>query len=183
MGAVRRSRAAAVSLAAAVVLGGVLAGLGSALGSRTAAAAEGAPPSVVEDFSYPLAAQILTRYNVRLISGDGGILFADCATPPTGDIGLIKVYTTEAIGADGLGRVCFEVARPSGHIELEVPGVYEIRGDGQRRGTGHKTTAIVRTEDGQLPPVTVDPSGSTQVGVGADPDNPPTTLLQLVVNP
>jgi hypothetical protein len=135
----------------------------------------------VEDFAYPQAAQILAQYNVRLVSGDGGILFADCATPPTGDIGLIKVYSTEEIGADGLGQVCFKVTKPSGHVEVELPGVYEIRGDGRKTGTGHKTTAILRTEAGQLPPVTVNPSGSTQVGIGADGSNPPTTLLQLVV--
>lgn len=137
----------------------------------------------MEDFAYPQAAQILAQYNVKLVSGDGGILFADCATPPTGDIGLIKVYSTEAIGAGGQGQVCFKVTKPSGHVEMEVPGVYEIRGDGQRSGTGHKTTAIVRTDAGQLPPVTVNPSGSTQVGIGADPGNAPTTLLQLVVTP
>jgi hypothetical protein len=178
-----RLRHTAVTLAAAAVLGGVSTGLGSAFSPATAAAAEGAPPSVVEDFAYPQAAQIQAQYHVRLISGDGGILFADCATPPVGDIGLINVYTTEQIGAGGLGRVCFKVTKPSGHVELEVPGVYEIRGDGRRTGTGHKTTAIVRTDAGQLPPVTVDPSGSTQVGVGADSGNPPTTLLQLVVTP
>lgn len=176
-----RFRVPAVALAAAVVMGGVLTGSGSAYSANTAVAVEDPPPSIVEDFAYPQAAQILAQYTVKLISGDGGILFVDCATPPVGDIGLISVYTTAPIGADGLGRLCFEVTKASGHIELEVPAVYEIRGDGRKTGTGHKTTAIVRTDAGQLPPVTVDPSGSTQVGVGTS--GPPATLLQLVVTP
>ncbi|HKT02349.1 MAG TPA: hypothetical protein VJT31_22700 [Rugosimonospora sp.] len=159
--------------------------MGGLAGSTAAfsAGAQDTPPSIVEDFSYPGAADILAQYNVKLISGDGHILFADCTTPPVNDIGVIKVYTTEQVGVNGAGLVCFRVLASSGHLELEVPGVYEIRGDGQRSSTGHKLTAIVRTDAGQLPPVTVNPSGSTQVGIGANPNNPPTTLLQLVVAP
>jgi len=178
-----RFRISMVMVSTAVLLGAMSAVVGSALSIRTAAAADGDPPSVVEDFAYPQAAQILAQYKVRLISGDGGILFADCATPPTGDIGLINVYSTGRIGVDGLGQVCFKVTEPSGHVEMELPDVYEIVGDGQRAGTGHKTTALVRTDAGQLPPVTVNPSGSTQVGIGGDEGNPPATLLQLVVTP
>jgi hypothetical protein len=180
---VSRFRITRVMFAAAVVAGAMSGVVGSPFSIRTAAAADGDPPSIVEDFGYPLAAQILAQYNVRLVSGDGGILFADCTTPPTGDVGLIKVYSTGLIGAGGLGQVCFKVTKASGHVEVELPDVYEIRGDGQRTGTGHKTTAIVRTDAGQLPPVTVNPSGSTEVGIGIDDSNAATTLLQLVVTP
>jgi hypothetical protein len=138
--------------------------------------------SIVEDFRYPSAAQILATQNVNLLSGDGHILLADCATPPQGDIGLLKVFTTdETIGADGIGRVCFRVTASSGWLSLQVPGVYEIRGDGQRTGTGHEVTAELVADDGEELTVEVDPDGSTQVGQGADPNAPPTTLLKLVV--
>ncbi|TDB93415.1 hypothetical protein E1267_43440 [Nonomuraea longispora] len=50
----------------------------------------------------------------------------------------------------------------SGVLNLEVPGVYEIRGDGQREGTGHEVTAELRTDDGEELTVEVDPDGSTQ---------------------
>lgn len=175
MSAALRYWTAGLVAAAAAVTAGLL--------HSSSASADEAPPSIVEDFSYPGAAAILAQDNIRLISGDGGIVYADCATPPAGDIGLIKVYTTEQVGADGLGLACFRVLKATAHLEMEVPGVYEIRGDGQRSGAGHKVTAIVRTDAGQLPPVTVNPSGSTQVGIGADPDDPPTTLLQLTVAP
>ncbi|WP_186316088.1 S1 family peptidase [Catellatospora sichuanensis] len=137
-------------------------------------------PSLVDDGAYPGAAAILAAQNVRLLAGDGHIVIADCATPPSGDFGLLKVYTTdETIGADGIGRVCFKVNAAAGWLNLEVPGVYEIRGDGQRTGTGHAVTAELTTETGDEITVAVDPDGSTQVGLGADPDNPPTILLQL----
>ena len=179
MGASLRFRIVGSALVVAATAAVVLAGSQSAF----SAGAADTPPSIVEDYSYPGAAAILASDNLKLISGDGGIVHADCATPPVGDIGLIKVYTTEQIGADGQGLACFQVLKRAGHLEMEVPGVYEIRGDGLKSGTGHKLTAIVRTDDGQLPPVTVNPSGSTQVGIGQDPGNPPTTLLQLTVTP
>ncbi|GAA4952108.1 hypothetical protein GCM10023334_066980 [Nonomuraea thailandensis] len=139
-------------------------------------------PSLVDNgvYPYPGAAEILEAQNVRLISGDGHILLADCATPVQGDIGLLKIRTTdEAIGADGIGRVCFRVAANSGVLNLEVPGVYEIRGDGLREGTGHQVTAKLRNDDGESLTVNVDPDGYTQVGEGTDPTASPTMLLQL----
>ena len=146
------------------------------------AVAEDVPPSIVEDYSYPDAATILAQQNVKLISGDGHILIADCATPPVGNIGLLKVYTTdETIGADGIGRVCFKVSGPRGLLNLEVPGVFEIRGDGQATGSGHEVTANLTTDDGDKVTVDVDPDGSTPVGLGADPTNEPTILLRLTV--
>jgi hypothetical protein len=131
-------------------------------------------------YPYPGAAEILAAQNVRLISGDGHILLVDCATPVQGDLGLLKIYTTdETIGPDGFGRLCFKVAASSGVLNLEVPGVYEIRGDGQREGTGHQVTAKLRNDDGENLTVNVDPHGSTSVGLGTDPNASPTMLLQL----
>jgi hypothetical protein len=116
-----------------------------------------------------------------LLRGDGHIVWADCATPPVDNIGVIKVRTTEPIGAGGNGLVCFKVTAPAGWLTLEVPAVYEIRGDGQRSGTGHPLSADITTEDGDRTTVQVNPSGSTQVGIGATPDGEPTTLLRLKV--
>ncbi|MEV5495151.1 FG-GAP-like repeat-containing protein [Nonomuraea fuscirosea] len=156
--------------------------LSVAVGPAPAGASAISPPSLVDNgvHPYPGAAEILAAQNVRLISGDGHILLADCTTPPQGDIGLLKIWTTdEAIGADGFGRVCFKVTAPSGVLNLEVPGVYEIRGDGQSEGTGHQVTAKLRTDEGEDLTVDVDPDGSTPVGLGTDPNASPTMLLQL----
>ncbi|WFE53165.1 trypsin-like serine protease [Micromonospora sp. WMMD1155] len=134
----------------------------------------------MDDSLYPGADEILAEQNVRLIAGDGHIILADCASPPTGDIGLLKIYTTdETIGADGIGRACFKVTATGGWLTLAVPGVYEIRGDGQRPNTGHEMTADLVADDGEEISVEVDPDGSTQVGLGADPEASPTMLVQL----
>jgi hypothetical protein len=42
-------------------------------------------------------------------------------------------------------------------------------------------TADVQPKGGDTIHVPVDPDGTTQVGIGADPGSPPTTLLKLTV--
>ncbi|WP_238432650.1 hypothetical protein [Micromonospora tarensis] len=138
--------------------------------------------SIVEDYTYPGAAGILASYKVELIAGDGHIVWADCSTPPTGDIGLIKVYTTELIGQNDEGLICFRALGPVGRLDLKVPAVFEIRGDGITRGTGHNGTATVTTEAGVKTTKGLDPDGSTQFGIGEGGEEP-TTLLQLTVAP
>jgi hypothetical protein len=138
-------------------------------------------PSLVEDFSYPGAQGIQATTGVVLISGDGHILFADCNTPPANNIGLMQVHTIDEIGTNHDGRICFKVTASTGRLELRIPAVYEIRGDGQVAGTGHQATAGLTTDDGTRTTVAVNPSGSTPVGVGASPGNKPTTLLTLTV--
>ncbi|MFJ8578395.1 hypothetical protein [Micromonospora sp. NPDC093277] len=137
--------------------------------------------AIMERFSYPGAAEILAQLNVRLISGDGHILLADCSTAPVDNIGVIQVFTTERVGPDRGGLVCFKVNGSTGRLDLEVPGVYAIRGDGQEQGYGHQLTAVVDTPSGAPTNVVVDPSGFAIVGQGVDPNNEPTTLLQLRV--
>ncbi|MEV4599414.1 hypothetical protein AB0K15_18630 [Amycolatopsis sp. NPDC049253] len=135
--------------------------------------------TLVEDFSYPGAAQIKDEYGVVLTSGDGHILFADCATDQGLGKGLLQVYTTEFIGANGEGMLCFKVTASAGYLNLLVPAVYEIRGDGSSSEQGHKVKADLTTDSGEHSTVEVRPIGSTPVGIGDDPNNAPTTLLRL----
>jgi len=76
-------------------------------------------------------------------------------------------------------RFCFRVTSRSGWLSLEVPAVYAI--DGRKAGAGSKVTAEVTTDDGEHTTVDVSPTQTTPVGVGADPENKPTTLLELRV--
>ncbi|MET7819132.1 hypothetical protein OHQ88_29470 [Micromonospora zamorensis] len=138
--------------------------------------------SIVEDFKYPGAAAILAAQNIELISGDGHIVLADCGTPVSNNIGVIKVWTTEPIGQASDGLVCFKALAATGRLDLKVPGVYEIRGDGQTSTTGHNGTATVTTDAGTRTTKDLDPNGSTQFGIG-DGGEEPTTLLQLTVKP
>ena len=77
-------------------------------------------PSVVEDFAYPGADALQANYGITLVSGDGHILFADCTTPPTGNIGLIQVHCTDPVGANQAGTVCFKVTSASGQLSLKI---------------------------------------------------------------
>jgi hypothetical protein len=152
--------------------------LSVALGSGAAATAEDEQPSVVEDFGYPGADEILSDYHVQLLTGDGHILFVTC---PAGSdtVGLIQVRTSELVGQANDGRVCFHVIAATGHLSMKIPAVYSIRGDGLTQGQGHKIRAELTTDSGQHSTIDVNPSGTTQVGVGANPPGAPTTLLQL----
>lgn len=136
--------------------------------------------SLVEDFSYPGAAQIFAAQNVKLISGDGKIMIADCGNPPNADITFIYVYTSD-LSVNGGDPVCFRVLGTPGVLTMEVPAVFEIRGDGRVPGSGdgHDVTAMVRPQGGQPTTIQLDSDGSTPIGIGTDPPGPPTTLLQL----
>ncbi|MEU7783265.1 MULTISPECIES: hypothetical protein [unclassified Amycolatopsis] len=162
-------------IAAAGIAG--TAGVLTAQGSEIAASDQ--PPSVVEDYSYPGAAALLATDHVQLISGDGHIVYTPC---PTGQdtVGVIQVKTTEAVGQSLNGRVCFKVLGTGGELTMKIPAVYAIRSDGLSAGQGHKLKASLTTDAGVHSSVDVPSDGITQVGVGADPNGDPTTLLELV---
>ncbi|MGM1065765.1 hypothetical protein, partial [Saccharothrix sp. Mg75] len=172
------SRAVVTALAAgAVVSGGVFA----AQADQTIAADE--QQSLVEDFAYPGRDRIEVEDNVKLVSGDGHVIYADCSQPPSGPVQLIEVYSSDlSVGMQEDGRVCFKVTGASGYLTLMLPDVFEIRGDGRAPGAGHKGTAEVIGESGQRKTVELDPDGSAQVGIGV-PGGEPSTLLRLEIKP
>jgi hypothetical protein len=162
----------AVAVAVATTVGTVVA---VTAGGAETAANDQAP--VVEDFSYPGADAILATDHVQLVSGDGHILYTACPNGPD-TVGLIIIRTTEEVGARATW-VCFQVTGPVGHLTLKIPAVYSIKGDGLTAGQGHKLKAGLTTDAGQHSTVDVNPSGTTQVGITANPPGDPTTLLQL----
>lgn len=138
-------------------------------------------PSVVENYEYPGREQIESQDKVKLIAGDGNIIYADCTQPPTGPVGLIEVRSTSLeVGKQHDGRVCFRVLGTTGNLTMKLPDVFEIRGDGRQPGTGHKGKADVVSNSGQQKTVELDPDGSMQVGVG-NPGGEPSTLLRLEI--
>jgi hypothetical protein len=143
------------------------------------ATANEAPNSAVETYEYPEAADILKDQKVELISGDGHILIADCSTPRVDGWGLIEVHTS----APGTSLFCFKVVGNSGYLSMKIPAVFEIHGDGYRTGAGHNITAIVSTEDGELPPVKIKPANSTAIGIADPTVNKEAMLLELRVTP
>ncbi|MEJ2851811.1 MULTISPECIES: hypothetical protein [unclassified Saccharothrix] len=172
------SRALTAALVvAAVAVGGIVV----AQAQQSTTSDEQQP--LVEDFAYPNADRILAEDNVKLISGDGHILYVPCAQQPVNGIGLMEVRSTDlSIGPDEDGLICFKVTASSGYLTLLVPDVFEIRGDGFGSTAGHKGTAVVRSESGEQRTVDIKPNESQQVGIGV-PGGSPDTLLRLEVKP
>jgi hypothetical protein len=173
---------AAVGLVTAGTIGVVAVAEAHARGPAGFAAAADDPAtdasgSIVETFEYPNADQVLATRHVKLTSGDGHILLVDCSTPPVNNVGAIEVHT----GAAGVGTLCFKVHGDTGLLNLEVPSVFEIRGDGRAAGAGHDITATVDTADSDPRQIPINPDSSTPIGIGDPHDNRDTTLLQLKV--
>ncbi|MFD8917648.1 hypothetical protein ACFV0Y_07500 [Streptomyces sp. NPDC059569] len=88
--------------------------------ARSAAAAVGAMPVTVEDFSYPGAAKVQQERGVTLKRGDGHIWLTDvtalndCVDPSNIAIEARK------------GVYCFKTNAKSGYLTLELPDAFNI---------------------------------------------------------
>lgn len=126
------------------------------------ATADDLPPVAVEDFAYPDADRIHAETGIRLTTGDGNILLADCASAT----GLIEVW------ARGMDKFCFSVKGDSGRLAMEVPQVYGIKGN------AYKLVADM-TVDGAETSFDIAPNSWTAVGESADPEGRDHTLVEL----
>jgi hypothetical protein len=164
-----------LSVAVAVAAAGVLA---IDAGHRSFAADADAPSSLVEDFSYPGAAALLTTRGIKLVSGDGHIMLADCgADPDLPPVDLLLVQTND-LTLPGNPNFCFKTSGTHGQLSLEVSQVYFIRGNNKATvdakvsvepasGTGDP---VVKTE-------AVTPGEWQPVGIGNSEGE--ATLLEL----
>ena len=136
---------------------------------------------LVEDYAYPDAARILAEDNVKLISGDGHIVYTPCVQQPQNGIGVMVVGSSDlSVGPTGDGKVCFKVLASTGLLVMEIPNVFEIRGDGFGTADGHKGTAEV-TRDGERKTYELNPKGNQQVGTGRN--EPAVALVKLEIKP
>ncbi|MCC3769457.1 hypothetical protein [Streptomyces sp. UNOC14_S4] len=126
------------------------------------AAAADAPGDAVEDFSYPEADKILAEKGITLKRGDGHILLADCASATN----LIQILARDQ------SKVCFRVTGDSGYLALEIPAVYNIKGNDyvaqvdMTVGSEHKTFDISK-------------NAWTPVGESMDPQGREHTLVEI----
>ncbi|MGW2400790.1 trypsin-like serine protease [Kitasatospora sp. NPDC001664] len=129
-----------------------------AVGSVPATAAAVVPPTVVEDYSYPGAAQILAERGITLKSGDGRFLLADCASGS----GLVHVLSRALTPSE----VCFKVNGREGRLVMEIPRVYQIKADDhaiKASLTADGTTKVVDLQKNFWNPVGEGSSGSESV--------------------
>lgn len=164
-----------------VLIGAVVLGVTAAVPPALllAAPSDNAGGSLVEDYSYPGAAQILSDDpRINLISGDGHIVFDKTCAAPASGVGRITV-----VSAQGGSDICFDVLAATGDLKMKIAAVFEIDGRKADDGGAQSATAVVQPDGGSAESVTLDKNFSTPVGIGADPNGAPTTLLELSVSP
>ncbi|MEV4283408.1 hypothetical protein [Actinoplanes xinjiangensis] len=158
---------AALIAAGATILGGAAAALAEA-------AADESPQALVEDYTYPGAAQVEADRGIKLIKGDGSIMLADCGADPNLPPADVILVQTTAVGSPDKTNHCFKATGASGFLSMEIGEVYFIRGEaGRTVGAKVETqdaTPVVETER-------VDPGEWQPIGVGQGRGDG--TLLEL----
>ncbi|MFF8770861.1 trypsin-like serine protease [Kitasatospora sp. NPDC015120] len=120
------------------------------------------PPAAVEDFIHPGAAKILADRGITLKAGDGHIRLAECDSSSN----LVRLYSRAATPS----LVCFEITGPTGYLALEIPHIYNIKGD------DHTVKARINTS-GNTTEFQLDKDNWTPIGEGSG--GVWTTLLEL----
>ncbi|GAA0811597.1 hypothetical protein [Spirilliplanes yamanashiensis] len=147
--------------AAAIAAAGAIAATGAAAAN---AADADQPGGLVEDFSYPNADEILAQHNVKLKSGDGNILFVDCAVP--GDVIKVESY-------DHTGEICFQLRGTHGYLSLEIARAVFVYSENKPV----EATVVLAGETEPEAPVEVAPNEWTPIGEAAN--LPSATLLEI----
>ncbi|MFJ9710025.1 hypothetical protein [Streptomyces sp. NPDC101234] len=162
-----------LSVVGAVVLAALVGApvLASADPQPTGGSTGAAPPSAVEDFSYPDADRIQRDQGIKLIKGDGHITLASCDDTAQ----QIKVLTVQGQGGDQQGAYCFKATAKAGYLALELPHVFALE------TAEHPISADLRPQSDPTAPATtvnVAKNGYQSVGEGTA-GGAPTVLLEL----
>ncbi|MFG2335356.1 hypothetical protein [Streptomyces yangpuensis] len=142
-------------------LGGVTGGADTGSLATQSIADEG-PGYAVEDFSYPNADKILAEQKIKLKSGNGHILLAECTGAPE----LMEVFPLKN------EKVCFRVTGDKGYLSLEIPSVFGVKGNNYAAEVEMSTGAEQKT-------FTVDKNAWTAVGHTADEQGRDFMLLEI----
>jgi hypothetical protein len=151
-----------LSMVLALAAAGALVTSGSVMALASASADDPAA-SLVEDYSYPGAAQVETTRGIKLIKGDGHIMLADCGADPNLPPENLILVQTSRLGSPDDTNFCFKATGAKGFLTMEVDDVYFIRGERDR-------TVAAKVEVQEATPVTeterVDPGEWQPIGVG-----------------
>ncbi|TCB97263.1 hypothetical protein E0H26_13430 [Micromonospora zingiberis] len=132
-------------------------------------AAADQPGSIVEDFSYPGAAEVLERRGITLHKGDGRIMLVGCGSDPNRPPADLILVQTNDLTLPGGPNFCFKATGTSGYLSMEIPKVYFIRGDNSRTtsATLEVLPADEQSEPAEIKTEKIDPGEWQPVGVGA----------------
>jgi hypothetical protein len=159
--------------AGAVSVAIVAAALAGAAGISAADTA-GDSHSLVEDYSYPSADQILKDHQLQLIGGDGHILFVTSHKYSEGQCAVGEVQVEKNLTADPWGYYyCFKTVGANGLLTLSVPATIGVRGgDKPVKATAELPTGTKKTYE-----VPANQSVAIDPGHGSDP--PKAMLVEL----
>ncbi|MEU9082843.1 hypothetical protein [Streptomyces sp. NPDC048357] len=163
---VRRALATTAAAAACIAVAVTTTYASEAPSRGTAAVSADLPPYVTEDFRYPDATRIQAELGITLKRGDGHITLADCASAT----GLMEVYSRTK------GKICFRATGKTGHLSLEIPAVYGMKGDAAHQAD------VTLTAEGSKQNVTVAPNEWKGVGEAADPERRDHVLVEITVS-
>ncbi|WP_250028480.1 hypothetical protein [Paractinoplanes maris] len=155
--ALPRKAVAAASLAAVAAVAAAV-----AVAQQPAGAAD-SPGSLVEDFAYPGRDAILAEHNLKLISGDGNILFVDCDV--AGDVIKIESY-------DFADYVCFQLRGAHGYLKLEIGRSTYVYSENKPLEATLQVEGETETETKQV-------QQNWWTAVGEAENRPSATLLEL----
>ncbi|MBE1874200.1 trypsin-like serine protease [Myceligenerans pegani] len=109
--------------------------------------------SAVETFAYPGADGIFEERGIRLISGDGHVLLADCAEE--------NVLSVSARGLDNQD-VCFRMTGVEGYLKLNLPGAYLVHTN------DYASTELETTAEGETTAYEFGPNEWGPIGESVD---------------
>ncbi|MBO3095877.1 hypothetical protein [Cellulomonas dongxiuzhuiae] len=133
--------------------------------------------SLVEDFAFPGADEILAEHGLRLYTGDGHVEFVP-AEDETCSAGLIRV--TASLPDEPYRAVyCFKTSGARGFLTMEVPNTFLVRA----AAVAVQATAVVPEEGAGGDPVRevyeVPANRAVSIEAGSGADAPPAVLVEL----
>ncbi|MEV6165607.1 hypothetical protein AB0L71_27580 [Streptomyces sp. NPDC052052] len=115
--------------------------------AASAAADENTPPSAVEDFANPDAANVLATKYIEIIKGDGHILLTDCAdTAPHIKAQVVLTPADQEAGEPNAD--CFQASAKTGYLTMEVPRVFAIETADHPASADLSANGTTQTVDG-----------------------------------
>ncbi|MFC3454246.1 hypothetical protein [Amycolatopsis speibonae] len=145
---------AVIAIVFSPILSGAVAG---------ASVSDDQPPPIVEDYTYPGADQIFAQYGIRLLKGNGQILFTQCGSGGN----LVEVWSRTKSNP-----FCFKISGNKGYLTLDLAAVYLIKGDDHAL----KATMVIK---GSPVVSEIGKNTWTSAGEGADPVNGQSPLVEL----
>jgi hypothetical protein len=134
-------------------------------------------PSAVEDGTYPGADEIYAEYGIRLLIGDGGIVFAGVKNRGEGSCAAGEIQVEQVMEDSAVRFSCFQVLGGSGVLTMEIPAAFNVRsGEDSLRVT-------VRDTDGTEKVLDVAADATRYVGFEAASEVARTTLVELRIQP